>query len=401
MEDLNPPPFAELKQGVTAKDVREAISKSGYPFQAVVADIIAASPLGVESGASIQEEWTYIDRESGQVRSIDILADLAFQHGYQDPASGLRSRLSLLVECKQSDFPYVFFLRQTPPSENNEFPDIAGLDSQQLRVFVDSAPGDGDCDSAAEAEPASPIDAAEGKKEAPSSFWINLRDALDLHEIPFFAAPAPFAISLAKTFRKGSRLEITGEETYKSLTLPLLKAADHLRLLSEPEPDHPLLFPRIIINVAVIRAPMISALLHEGEQGLLSLPWVRVSHLEPTNSPRARHLTGAVRYFDVVHESFFSRYLEILSRDAEEMALRMHQHSDEISSGTGLFKFSGERELLEPLPQGYSHFLEEPCTMHLSKTARALGFKMKEAGEGEVAPQDHESIGWIDTYDWL
>jgi hypothetical protein len=401
MENLNPPPFAELKEGVTAKDLREVISKSGYPFQAVVADMIAASPLGVTHKASLQEEWTYIDRESGQVRSIDILADLAFQHGYQEPESDLRSRLSLLVECKQSDFPYVFFLRQTPPSESSEFPDIAGLDVQQLRVFIEPASDDDDSGASGEKGPHDASDVPDEEEGAPSSFWINIRDALNLQEIPFFAAPAPFAISLAKVFRKNSRLEITGEETYRSLTLPLLKAADHLRLLSTPEPGHPLLFPRIIINVAVIRAPMISAVLHEGQQGLLSLPWVRVSHLEPMNSPDARHLTGAVRYFDVVHESFFPRYLEVLSRDAEEMALRMHQHSKEISSGAGLFRFEGDREYLVPLPQEYAHLLEKPCTMHLSKAAYALGFEMNEVEEGVEKSQDSDVISWIDTYDWV
>ncbi|WP_139063577.1 hypothetical protein [Streptomyces zinciresistens] len=399
MENVTPPPFAELKEGVTAKDLREAISKSGYPFQAVVADLIAASPIGVEHRARIQEEWTYVDRESGQVRSIDILADLGFQHGYEEPESDLRVRLSLLVECKQSDFPYVFFLRQTPPSESSEFPDIAGLDVQKLRVFIEPASEGGEDDAGGDATTVDPSEELD-EEEEPSSFWINLRDALSLQEIPFFGAPAPFAISLAKVFRKNSRLEITGEETYRSLTLPLLKAADHLRFLSTPEPDHPLLFPRIIVNVAVVRAPMVSALLHEGQQGLLSLPWVRISHLEPTKSPDVTNLTGAVRYFDVVHESFFPQYLEVLARDAEEMARRMHLHSMEISSGAGFFKFEDDQEFLVPLPQEYERLLEEPCTMNLSKQASALGFRMNEAQEGAV-PQDIDLIGWVDAYDWL
>ncbi|MFI1832140.1 hypothetical protein [Streptomyces olivaceoviridis] len=379
----NTPPFAELHAGITAKDLREVIAKSGYPFQAAVADIIRSSPLGDVRDFKMQEEWAFIDRESGQARSIDILIDLAFPHDYDKPQSKLRTRLNLLVECKQSDLPYIFFLRKSAPVPHNAFPEIYGLEKQDLRVFTNAAK-------------------EEGAKNDGFSWWVNLRDALEFAEVPFFGAPTLYAISFAKAVRRGSKLELTGEDAYRSLTLPLLKAADHLKSLSRPTEGHPLLFPRIVINLAVVRAPMICAFEQNGESQLIALPWVRVSHLEPTEGgENERDLNGAVRYFDVVHESFLARYLEVLSRDADVVAQRLHHHSKEVASGLAFSDMSEGHESFSPLPEHYHQFLSKPCTITFRHHVRSLGLTVDNS-HGEISdPNNPTAIGWVDGYDWL
>ncbi|MFI1788941.1 hypothetical protein ACH40D_10840 [Streptomyces olivaceoviridis] len=380
----NTPPFAELHAGITAKDLREVISKSGYPFQATVADIIRSASVANVRDFKMQEEWAFIDRESGQARSIDILVDLAFPHDYDNPDSKLRTRLNLLVECKQSDLPYIFFLRKSAPVPHNEFPEIYGLDKQDIRVFTNAAK-------------------EEGVKDDSFSWWVNLRDALEFAEVPFFGAPTLYAISFAKAIRRGPKLELTGEDAYRSLTLPLLKAADHLKELSKPTGDHPLLFPRIVINLAVVRAPMICAFESGGENELIALPWVRVSHLEPTEGGKSgRDLSGAVRYFDVVHESFLARYLEVLYRDADEVAQRMHRHSKEVAGGVAFSDLSEGHESLSPLPDHYRQYLSKPCTIIFRHHVQSLGLTVGKSG-GEISdhPDNPTVIGWIDGYDWL
>lgn len=382
MEEPCTPPFAELLAGITIDDIRDAISKSGYPFQAVVAETIRTSPLGNISDLHIQEEWAYIDRETGQARSIDILIDGRFKHENAERKSKLGPRLNVLVECKQSDLPYIFFLRHSPPSSRNNFPEIFGLDHQQLRIFTNEAE-------------------EEGKDRRSFSWWMNLRDALDFSQLTFFGSPAPYAISLAKVARRGAKVELTGEDAYRSLTLPLLKGADHLKKLSLPDPDHPLRFPRITVSVAVIRAPMLATFLNGEDHELISLPWVRVSHLEPTNSSaRGHEVNGIVRYFDVVHESFLPRYLEVLARDADAAILRMHEHSEELMTGVG-FSSEGTHETLRPIPESLNQFLEQPCTIEIHKAIRSLRLKVNKNGGQISDPTRPREVGWIDEYPWL
>lgn len=380
MDDQTPPPFAQLTAGVTAKELREGIAKSGYPLQATVADIIRSSPLSELHSFDIQEEWAFIDRDTEQARSIDILVDAAFRFDYQNPKSRLRTRLNLLIECKQSDFPYIFFLRQPPPNARNDFPEIVGLDSETLRVF-------------------SPAMQEEGTETDSFSCWMDVRDALEFKSIPFFGSPTLSAISFARAVRRGPKLEITGEDAYRSLTLPLLKAADHLRSLGQPQPNHPLYFPRLVINIAVVRAPMIGVFPAHGETDLIALPWVRVSHLEPTMGGNGkRDLNGSIRYFDVVHESFLAKYLGFLARDATRAAQRMHQHSKEVASGLAFSDMENGHRSLTPLPEHYMKFLEKPCTISMALHVKHAAMRIEMDSSNRKGADD---IDWIDGYDWL
>ncbi|WP_151775497.1 hypothetical protein [Streptomyces abyssomicinicus] len=380
------PPFAQLFSGVTVGKIRDVISKSGYPFQAVIAEVFRESSLRDAGQLEIQEEWAYVDRESGETRSVDLFVNTVFRHGYEHPESKIRASLSLVVECKQSELPYIFFLRHSPPTSRSTFPEFGGLNSTDIRVFPEGELGG-------------------IRQNEDFSIWMSASDALALHELPFFNAPAPYAISLAKAVRRGAKLELTGEEAYRGITLPLLKAADHLHSLNQPQPNSVLVFPKIIVNLAVVRAPMVGTFLHAGEQELMALPWVRVGHLEPTlpdqlDRQRAR-ITGNVRYFDVVHESFLPRYLEVLARDATSAAERLHLHSTEIAAGVAMSDFAEGHEGLKPLPENHGLDLEKPCHMHIGRSPNALSISVTKTG-GEISDSESSAVvGWIDGYPWL
>ncbi|GHH03980.1 hypothetical protein Srubr_67980 [Streptomyces rubradiris] len=147
---------------------------------------------------------------------------------------------------------------------------------------------------------------------------------------------------------------------------------------------------------------MVCAFEDNGNSELIALPWVRIGHLEPTEGgEEGRHLNGAVRYFDVAHESFLARYLEPLSRDADEVAQRMHQHSREVASGLAFSSLEEGHQSLTPLPEHYHQYLDKPCTITFHRHVRSFGISVDTSG-GEISdPSAPSVIGWIDGYDWL
>lgn len=94
----------KLAAGVNEADVLGAITKSGYPLQNIVADYC-------EKGAfRTVEEWSYLDKDSGQLRTIDVKAEKPLFDSKEGAKIRVRPGLVLLIECKQSQLPYVFFL---------------------------------------------------------------------------------------------------------------------------------------------------------------------------------------------------------------------------------------------------------------------------------------------------
>lgn len=355
-EEAELPPYASLPSGLTGLDVFAAVTKSGYPFQAAVADVVRVALRAVDESAQLQEEWAYVDAESKSIRAVDLFAEASL---YTSPANafGLRRvhpMLNLLVECKQGELPYILFLRPEPPGYVMDFPELAGLKTYDLRVF-------------------SRIH--DDEKRSVSSFGI--RDALHFHDLPFLDSPVPYSISMTKICRKGSKLELTGEDTYRSITLPLFKAADYLKRQVEPEPKHQFFQPRIIVCLAVLKAPMIGVYHYEGRQLLMALPWARSCRLEPANAASFDGPTvSSVRYYDVVHESFLSQYIAVLLRDLAIASERMVTHHQEVAAGVGyLVTSDGEEESheqLKPLPEGFEYDSNLAVYSRISRVSEGL-----------------------------
>lgn len=79
------------------------LEKSGYPLE------IKATLILESNGWSVLNQEGYLDIETGKWRTINILAHKNFE--IPDSLAYERLHLSLVVECKKSDEPWIFFTR--------------------------------------------------------------------------------------------------------------------------------------------------------------------------------------------------------------------------------------------------------------------------------------------------
>ena len=115
---LGNPAGNKLSPGTDADQVLSAVRKSGYPLQTRVANLL-------RTDFHLQEEWSYLDPDTRTLRTLDIVAENYFYDLETNGQPRTRPMLSLLIECKQSDLPYVFFAGSK--TYLRTFPVFAGL----------------------------------------------------------------------------------------------------------------------------------------------------------------------------------------------------------------------------------------------------------------------------------
>lgn len=327
----NNPSANVLRAGVTEKDVRDAVMKSGYPLQAVVGNIL-------EAHLSVQPEWSYVDRDEGQIRTLDILAERRLY----DPEYLENPRtcpyLAVLVECKQSELPYVFFLaphRVVVPY----FPAIAGLFTDTLTVTTD---------------------------DSPSTWMFDVVDALGLRFHPFLATDPEIAFSFSKALRKGSGIELSGSEPFHELVLPLMKAVRHFQTAESPRKTALYFHCRVVLGVGVLDAPMVGVRVSGESHEVMLVPWVRVVRHETEKVPDWLHRQKMFAV-DLVHKDFLHDYLQNeLLPFAETFAALAVKHQDVLASGEA-FASGLERDSWQEIEERL-----QPCTVR----AKALGLRM-------------------------
>jgi hypothetical protein len=305
-----------LGAGITEDALRTAITRSGYPMQAAVIaafkEAVAARWADERSHgqwASVQEEWTYVDSDTDDVRAIDALAEVHLWQAYSELQPRIRPMLSLLIECKQSELPHVFFTR--PDHHLPQFPSTTGFPYGEVTLSTN---------------------------DDRSTYTFEVTDLWGLTEHKFIIEP-PVAVSLSKARRKsGTDLEVTGDDTYRSLTLPLLKATAHLDRATGFSNTH-FTDGRLVIPLAVIRGPMV-AVQGDGQGDLEAVPWVRVQRYEPEPEPR-RWRSHKLLAYDVVHEEFLPTYLQIAMDYADRFASSVATHQKVLLSGRGFAKGLG------------------------------------------------------------
>lgn len=64
--ELNPPENV-LPSGINEEELTRSITNSGFPLQGFVAHLI-------KSKYGVTEEWSYVDRDSEKLRSLDVFA---------------------------------------------------------------------------------------------------------------------------------------------------------------------------------------------------------------------------------------------------------------------------------------------------------------------------------------
>jgi hypothetical protein len=299
-----------LGAGITEKQILEAVRKSGYPLQTVV-----ASSLQIDF--RVQEEWSFVDSDGGALRTLDIWAARRMFDLRNENQPFVRPTLDLLIECKQSDLPYVFFISATGPWLR-EFPYFAGLAQDRIVLKTD---------------------------DDPSTYEETILGALSLSEHPFVRDDAEPCVTFSKCVRKGEKIELSGTEAFQSTVLPLIKALKYFKKQEAPSATARYFDCHIPLAIAVLDALMIAARI-QGEKHSLSLtPWVRVVRYEAVDAAlfHDRMQTFGI---DIVHKSFFERYLQ---RNAIPFAQRFAplaiKHHVELSSGKGFAPGMGSSEI--------------------------------------------------------
>jgi hypothetical protein len=299
-------PENQLGAGFTEEQLLEAVRKSGYPLQTQI-----ASSLRMDF--DVHEEWSFIDGDNKSLRTLDMMA---FRRMYtrQKDQPLVRPILNLLIECKQSDLPFVFFLSETRPWIR-ELPHFAGLASDLIKIKTDDD----------------------------RSTWSNtILQSLSLSEHPFVHNPVEPCMTFSKCVRHNKGVELSGTEAYHGIVLPLVKALRYFKKQKEPPNTARYFDCHIPLAIAVIDAPMIAARVQGNTNSLSLTPWVRVVRNEAVEADHSfeRQMTFGV---DVVHKSFFQTYLQRHAIPfAQDFAPLAIKHHVEIATGKGFASGMGK-----------------------------------------------------------
>ena len=296
------PTSNQLGPGLTEDQLRVAVERSGFPLQTIVGNLLRSKPDANEEKFCVQDEWSFVDRDTKELRTIDLLAELRL-HGW-DPQPRVRPHLNLLIECKQSPLPYVFFQTRVAPSLL-DFPTVAGLRKDKIVIASD---------------------------DDPSTWTFPVIHVLDLNVHPFQTAPV-FCHTFSKCVRKGAEIELSGSEAYNGLVLPLVKALQHFVRAESPANTAWYSDYHLMMGIAVVDAPMVGVTVKATGPSLVALPWVRV--LRHEYEEEAEHWDREhLRLLDVVHKDYLQTYLDAhLMPFATCFAERVLRHTTELATG--------------------------------------------------------------------
>src|ERR1051325_9310089 len=121
------PDANHLPNAITESQLADAIKASGYPLQTLVAECL-------KSHFGLRHEWAYLDRQTKELRAIDLLAERDL-YDWKTAHPRVRPRLDLLIECKQTELPHLFFVAEPPWTA--DFPVLAGLRSKNVEITSD------------------------------------------------------------------------------------------------------------------------------------------------------------------------------------------------------------------------------------------------------------------------
>jgi hypothetical protein len=320
---------AMLPRGMSEQAFLDAIVVSGYPLQTVVATTLE------DRDARVTEEWAYQDLDSAVRRAIDVAGHWQIQTTPTETDRGRSTvALAVLIECKQSRYPYVFFEAVNPP-DLGSFPPVVGLGNGRMQLTPDVEPGR-------------------------FSIEVPMHRFLELTDEPLIVTPTVVS-SISKATPKGKRVELSGDEPYNSLLLPLTKAIRvYSARFSGARNSGQWHDVRLPIALVVADAPMILV----GTLGQSAHPspttWVRVivrRAVVPDPQSRWRNPL-AFDVVDIVHRAFLTRYLDDYALPfAQEFAKRFTMYHEAALSGSARIRGLSQGE---PLPDELLAALVEP-----------------------------------------
>jgi hypothetical protein len=268
--DPSNPDGNQLPPGVDETELIGAIESSGYPLQGVVASIL-------DGRFAVTEEWGYIDRDTKEHRTLDVFAHKSLT---DDRTVPVRPSVVLLIECKRSRHPYIFF-RTLPNLPIPRFPRVVGIPNRGVTIAQQ-----------------------DGKRFSERSG----AEILGLDQLPFVKPGPPKCAAFSKAIVSGKKVELSGSDPFNSLVLPLVKAQVHAAQQFKA-PEKPIwIFPTLMLSISVLDAPMLLVTDPEQAGDPLMTPWVRIIRQEANPNPQSRR--GYSYYsFDAVHIGFFEDYL--------------------------------------------------------------------------------------------
>jgi hypothetical protein len=322
----------ELPKYATVEKLRAAVLASGLPVQAKAASILRAN-------FAVDEEWAYVDRNSGAPRTLDMLAT---HGGWTLQRRGAQPRadpmVDVLIECKQSQAPYVFiraeFAGRPTSAAAIRFPAIAGLRTEEIEISTD---------------------------DTGSTWRTTVIQALGLERHAFLASPAPYSryVSRALPIRNGEALDFGGSEAYSSTVEPLLSALAYFRRHVRPLGSFAYLHCHAAFAVCVLAAPMVLATPKEGgDVDIEMAPWIRL--MREVAAPQAHPFERSRRFvIDYVHIGYLETYLtDHLLPFAREFEKRGIARDSVIYTGRGFVSGMDARDPrlalypdLKPLPR--------------------------------------------------
>lgn len=292
--------------GVTDAMVEQAIHASGYPLQLVVSQDLSED-------FSLQEEWSFADPDTGSERTIDLVASKHLFE-WKEPQPRVRPALNLVIECKQSDLPYVFFLSGSHP-RLPDFPVISGLETRDIILTSD---------------------------DDPSSWSYRPLQVLELDRHPFLTESVPFCMTFSKCVRKSSDLVLSGSDPYQSLVFPILKAACHFDKVQKPPPTAYYFDCEMVIGLGVLDAPMVGVRLTDSGIKAELLPWVRVVRHQPSDGFN-KYDSSRVFGIDIVHKEYLRTYIDQhVMPFANEFSRLVLKHPDVLADARGFVAGMGK-----------------------------------------------------------
>lgn len=285
----------DLPQGLDEGKLWDAVRASGYPLQTVVARELSKD-------FDVDEEWGYVDRHSAEQRALDIFA----RRPLETKSSRLEPQLVLLIECKRSDMPHVFF-QAAIPRTLTRFPTVMALPHSDFQLH----------------------DSPNRYREVTASEFLAAR------ELEFVGAP-PLAVAFSRAERKGSDLSLSGSVPYNHVVMPLASAHDHLcAAWGDARSDQETYYPSLIVCICVLDAPMILAAGTPEAPELSNRSWIRLLHKE---TKKDGNWWGARHYHvDVVNRHELRPYIDDqLVPFAEQMASRIIERQSMVLAAKGM-----------------------------------------------------------------
>ncbi|WP_171036945.1 hypothetical protein [Maribacter algarum] len=302
-----------MNSGISESDIEYAVSKSGYPLQTVISDKLRNQFM-------IKEEWSFLDLKTKEIRAIDILAELLLWD-FEKGQPRVRPQLNLLIECKQSELPYVFFL-SNQQTKTQDYPVIGGLFNKGVTLSTD---------------------------DTGSTFSYSLKQLLDIDKHEFFSA-APTCVTFSKCVRKGKNIVLSGTDGYQNIVLPIISSLHDYKETEKPKETALYFDAHITFGIGVLDAPMIGITVNENGHDQELIPWVRVfrhESFENEDSSERKKLYA----IDLIHKDFLDTFInQHLLPFAEDFSEKIKKHHIVIATGKGFAKGLDENswENVEP-----------------------------------------------------